>query len=136
MVKFKFMRTFLSKINKFFLTLSENKISQTIRDGMVSVFPVLLLGCVSLLLKNFPINAYQNFINTFANGFISNLVMLVYNGTFGCLSCFVVMVLSISYSRNDSGSEINFEIRDSYFLCIQSSLIRISSAGFAWCNCI
>ena len=108
MVKFKFMRTFLSKINKFFLTLSENKISQTIRDGMVSVFPVLLLGCVSLLLKNFPINAYQNFINTFANGFISNLVMLVYNGTFGCLSCFVVMVLSISYSRNDSGSEINF----------------------------
>ena len=102
------MRRVLSKINRFFIGLSENKISQTIRDGMVTVFPVLLLGSVSLLFKNIPIENYQNFINTFANGLISNLLVLIFNGTFGCLSCFVVSTLSISYSKNDTGSEINF----------------------------
>ncbi len=102
------MRRVLSGINRFFIGLSENKISQTIRDGMVTIFPVLLLGSVSLLLKNFPLDTYQKFINTFANGFISNLLTLIYNGTFGCISCFVVSTLSISYSKLDTGSEINF----------------------------
>ena len=72
------MRRVLSKINRFFIGLSENKISQTIRDGMVTVFPVLLLGSVSLLLKNIPLENNQNFINTFANGLISNLLILIY----------------------------------------------------------
>ena len=84
------MRRVLSKINRFVINLSENRISQTIRDGMVMVFPVLLLGSFVLLLLHLPINGYQDFLKTFANGFLFDFLTFVYSGTFGCLSCFVV----------------------------------------------
>lgn len=102
------MRRVLSKINRFVINLSENKISQTIRDGMVMVFPILLLGSIVLLLLNIPIAGYQDVIKTFANGFVYDILIFIYSGTFGCLSCFVVSTLSLSYSKNSSGSQINF----------------------------
>ena len=102
------MRRVLSKINRFVINLSENRISQTIRDGMVMVFPVLLLGSFVLLLLHLPINGYQDFLKTFANGFIFDFLTFVYSGTFGCLSCFVVSTLSMAYSKNASGSDVNF----------------------------
>ena len=102
------MRRVLSKINRFVINLSENRISQTIRDGMVMVFPVLLLGSFVLLLLHLPINGYQDFLKTFANGFLFDFLTFVYSGTFGCLSCFVVSTLSMAYSKNASGSDVNF----------------------------
>lgn len=102
------MRRVLSKINRFVINLSENKISQTIRDGMVMVFPIILLGSLVLLLLHLPIKGYQEFISTFANGFLFDILNFIYSGTFGCLSCFIVSTLSISYSKNSSGSDINF----------------------------
>lgn len=41
---------------------------RSIRDGLISIIPVLIIGAFSLILKTFPVPGYQDFIASFAGG--------------------------------------------------------------------
>ncbi len=72
---------------------------KAIRNGLVNMIPVLIIGAFSLILKTFPIKGYQTFINTFANGFILNLFDFIYQATFGVLAVYMTFSISRSYMK-------------------------------------
>ena len=74
----------------------QSNLIRSIRDGLVNMIPVLIIGAFALILKTFPVPAYQTFITSFGNGFLLTLLDFVYSATFGVLS--VYMTLSISRS--------------------------------------
>lgn len=78
-----------------FRKLSQCTGIQAIRNGLVTLIPILMIGAFSLVLKSLPLTAYQEFIAGWSGGFLYALINGVYNVTFGLLS--VYMTLSISY---------------------------------------
>lgn len=71
---------------------------RTIRNGLVMVLPVLLIGSFSVLLVNFPIPAYQKFISTFLGGAVQNLLFMVQLSTMGLLPLYMTASINLSYT--------------------------------------
>ena len=74
-----------------------------IRNGLINIIPVLIIGAFALILKTFPIESYQNAIATFAGGFLLKLYDIVYSATFGVLSLYMTYSISRSYVRLKDG---------------------------------
>ena len=74
-------------------------IVRTIRGGLVSMIPVLLIGAFALILKTFPVEFYQKAVTNFAGGFLMDLFNLVYSATFGMLSVYMTYFISRSYMK-------------------------------------
>lgn len=68
------------------------------------LLPILMAGAFALILKTFPIPAYQHFISSFYNGFLYSLFDTVYFGTFGVLSVYMTITVAISYQRETGSS--------------------------------
>ena len=66
---------------------------------MLMIVPVIMVGAAALVLRSFPIKPYLSFIQNFAGGFIDAFLLLIYNATFGILSLYMVISLSVSYLR-------------------------------------
>ncbi len=70
---------------------------RAIREGLVSMIPVLIIGAFALILKTFPIEQYQLFLTSFADGFLLVLLDLVYSATFGVLALYMSFSISRAY---------------------------------------
>ena len=107
-----------------------NKLQQisfirAIRDGLVSMIPVLIIGAFSLILQTFPVVAYQNFINNFADGLLLKLFNFVYTATFGVLSVYLTFCISKSYMKIKADLEM---VHSGAILCsIVSFFIMVGS---------
>lgn len=88
-----------SLFNKLYIGMNNLKLLLCIRSSLIMLIPVLLIGSVALMLKSFPIEAYQQFISTFGNGIISNFFSLMHTATFGVLSIYVSISISICYTQ-------------------------------------
>ena len=84
--------------HRLYLGMNNSKLLLGIRSSLIMLIPVLLIGSLSLMLRSFPIDAYQNFINTFADGIIANFFALIESATFGVLSLYVCVSVSICYT--------------------------------------
>ena len=78
---------------------------RAIRRGLVNMIPVLIIGAFALILREFPIDAYKNFIETFANGFIYDLLTMINTATFGVLSIHMTYSVSRSYADIKAGPD-------------------------------
>ena len=81
-----------------------NKIEQLIivrvvRDSLIHIIPVLIIGAFALIIQTFPMEAYQQFITAFAGGAFLRLAELIYSATFGVLSVYMTYSVSRSYIR-------------------------------------
>ncbi len=83
----------------FFNKLSEIKLFQCIKSGLIMVIPIIIIGSIALVLKSFPIAAYQDFIKYAAGGFLYDLFSIIYNATTGLFSIFLCCAISASYNR-------------------------------------
>lgn len=72
---------------------------RAIRQGLVMAIPILLLGSFSLIFKFLPIPIYQEFLQSFLNGFFPQVFTWVNQATFGILSAFMTISISMSYAR-------------------------------------
>ena len=81
------------------MAMNSSKLLLCIRGSLIMLIPVLLIGSVSLMLKSFPIDGYQDFINSFASGIIANFFALIHSATFGVLSIYVCISISICYTQ-------------------------------------
>ena len=77
--------------------LEELTVVQATRSGLVKMIPILTIGAFALILKTFPVEAYQTFIADLAGGFVLGLLDLVYSATFGVLSLYMTIFISRSY---------------------------------------
>ena len=77
----------------------QSTIVRSIRNGLVNMIPVLIIGAFALIIKTFPVDGYQDFITSFAGGFIYSLFDLIYSATFGVLSVYMTFFISRSYMK-------------------------------------
>ena len=88
-----------NKFITFIRKTEQTTIVRAIRSGLVNMIPVLTIGAFALIIKTLPIDGYQKFINTFANGFIYSLFDLIYSATFGVLSVYMTFSISRSFMK-------------------------------------
>ena len=74
-------------------------IVRAIRDGLVNMIPILIIGAFALILKTFPVEAYQNAVSTIAGGFFLELLDIVYAATFGVLAVYMTVFICQAYVR-------------------------------------
>lgn len=103
-----FVRKAASKFQIGMDKMSNLTVVRAIRDGLVVIIPVLIIGAFSLIIKTFPVPAYQTFIKEAMGGFIYNLFDIIYCATFGVLS--VYMTISIGVQLMKIHAEKNIEI--------------------------
>ncbi len=87
------------KFFSFIRKVEQTTIVRSIRSGLVNMIPVLIIGAFALIIKTFPVDAYQKFITTFADGFIYSLFDLIYAATFGALSVYMTFSISRTYMK-------------------------------------
>lgn len=80
---------------------------RAIRGGLLSITPVLIIGAFALILKTFPVEAYQKFVNGFAGGLLLQFLDFIYNATFGILSLYMTVAISRSYMRVKNAEKLN-----------------------------
>ena len=85
---------------------SQSTIVRSIRNGLVNMIPVIIIGAFALILKEFPVAAYKEFINTFADGFIYNFFAFINNATFGMLSVYMTFSISRAFMKIKADSAI------------------------------
>ncbi len=74
-------------------------IPEALRNGLVMVIQILLIGSFAVLLEKIHISAYQDFIHNFAGGSIYNILAFIDRSTLGMLSVYMTISVSISYVR-------------------------------------
>ncbi len=94
-------------IFRLYYKMSESKLLSCIRSSLIMLIPVLIIGSIALTLKSLPIEVYQQFITNFANGLLANFFTMIYTATFGALSIYVVVSVSISYIQKIASADKN-----------------------------
>lgn len=92
----------MSKRAKIILTIRKIERAtpiRAIRNGLINMIPVLIIGAFALILKTFPVEGYQKAITVFAGGFLLQLFDLVYSATFGVLSLYMTVSISRAYMK-------------------------------------
>ncbi len=89
----------MNGIKRFFIKMEKSPVIEAIRNGLIMILPILLLGCFALIFKSLPIKAYQTFITTRLDGAIYSLFDLIYNATYGFLSVYLTFSISLNYVR-------------------------------------
>ena len=114
-----------NRLFNFSIKVQSFRLVKAIRDGLVNMIPVLIIGAFALILKTFPVVAYKNFIETFAGGFIYTLFDFIYNATFGMLSLYMTFSISRSYMK--LRDEIDIVHGGAIFTSIMAFLILTGS---------
>ncbi|MBQ9485684.1 MAG: PTS sugar transporter subunit IIC [Clostridia bacterium] len=65
----------------------------------MNMIPVLIIGAFALVINQFPIKGYQDFITAFLNGFIAKLSDFINKATFGVLSVYMTYFISRAYMK-------------------------------------
>lgn len=86
-------------LEKVYNFIDNSKLLQSIKNGLVMLVPILLIGSFSVVLVSLPVNIYQNFITNFAGGFFKSIFSFVQSATIGMLAVYLTFSISISFSR-------------------------------------
>ena len=80
---------------------------RAIRNGLISMIPVLIIGAFALIFKTFPIDGYQKAVSGFAGGVILDFLDIIYSATFGVLSVYMTLSISRAYMKLKTEREIS-----------------------------
>jgi cellobiose-specific phosphotransferase system component IIC len=94
MVKITIMK-FATRIFETSNRIQEFVVVRSIRDGLVGLIPVLIIGAFALVLENFPIPAYIEFIKSFWGG--AAICLLI-----------AILIFSRNRARRDLGYTASF----------------------------
>ncbi|MBO4733434.1 MAG: PTS sugar transporter subunit IIC, partial [Clostridia bacterium] len=100
---------------------SQSALVSAVRMGLVNMIPILIIGAFALILKAFPVSAYQKFLTTPVGEIFLSLFDFVYAATFGVLS--VYMTISISRAYVDLKANPNTVVYGAVFASLLSFFI-------------
>ncbi len=81
-----------------------SSVANTIRMGLATALPVFFIGSITVLLNGLPVQAYQDFLDSFLNGALRNILLIVQVTTVGALALYMTIALNVSYmNRNAEG---------------------------------
>lgn len=84
---------------KILYRMDNSRSINAIRRGFIMVIPLLMLGSFALLLKEFPIAPYQEFIRNAFSGAFYKMFVFIHDATLGMISIYVTLAVSIYYVR-------------------------------------
>ena len=84
---------------KILYRLDNSRSINAIRRGFIMVIPLLMLGSFAMLLKEFPIASYQEFIKNAFSGAFYKMLVFIHDATLGMISIYVTLAVSIYYVR-------------------------------------
>ena len=61
------------------------------------VLPILFVGSMTVLLNGFPIQAYQDFLDSFLGGALRSIILVIQTSTVGVLAVYMTIAVCISY---------------------------------------
>lgn len=71
-----------------------------IRDGFIAIMPLIIIGSLAILVNNFPIPAFQNFMTgLFGEGWTA-VGGAIWNGSFALLSLLAVAAVSFKLAES------------------------------------
>lgn len=70
---------------------------RAVRDGLINIIPVLIIGAFALILMYFPVKGYKEFIGTFGGGFLLKFFEIINSATFCPLAVYMTVSISRSY---------------------------------------
>ncbi|MFA6948682.1 MAG: EAL domain-containing protein [Eubacteriales bacterium] len=76
------------------------QITRSVASGLIIIIPILMIGSFALILSSFPLSAYQNFIRNTFGGIFYTLFNAIYSATFGLLSLYATIAVSVVCARN------------------------------------
>ncbi|MCR5234206.1 MAG: EAL domain-containing protein [Lachnospiraceae bacterium] len=84
-------------------------IAHIIKTGLEMVVPILFIGSISVLLSEFPVRVYQNFLITFLGGSLRRILSIIQSTTTGLLGIYLTIALNQSYlSVKEDGQRLMF----------------------------
>ena len=98
------------RIQRLIYAIENNQVLAAVKKGFMLVIPVVLTGSFALLLSNFPIAAYQEWLASFGGGFLLVLLNFIFDATTGFLSLYLVMAISYFYSGVFAADNLNLRI--------------------------
>lgn len=82
-----------------------NRAAQAVRNGLVLMLPVVLLGSFALVFRSFPLAAWQAWLAESLGGALPQLLTFVHNATFGLLSVYLTLLISLSYVQAEDHAD-------------------------------
>lgn len=134
------MRGLISFMEKYLVPVAGKIGSQrhlvAIRDGFISIMPLAIIGSLAVLLNNFPVQGYQDYmVSVFGNSWTS-FGGYIYNGTFAIISLLIVFSVSYNLARS-----YNFEPLPAGLVSFSSFIILLLQSDgasffipFRWLN--
>lgn len=103
-----FMEKFEAKIMPFAQKISTNIYLTSIRDGFLISTPLLIIGSFFMLVSNFPIASWMEFMsNTMLNGnSLADYISTVTTATFSIMAVFIVMGIGYSFAKKKETNPI------------------------------
>lgn len=105
------------RIRKALYALENNTVLSAIKKGFLLVIPVVLTGSFALLLLNFPLAAYQTFLDGFCGGVLPALLHFIIDATTGFLSLYLVLAISYFYSETLAGQNLGLRVMSMVAAC-------------------
>ena len=104
----KFMDKLESKLMPVAKVISSNKYLIAIRDGFLVSMPLLVIGSMFMLVSNFPVQPWIDFLKstTFHGSSIASYFSNVTNATFSIMAIFAVMGIGYNYAKQEKVSPI------------------------------
>lgn len=99
------MNGFIAFMEKYFIPYAAKIGGQrhlvAIRDGFITTMPLMILGSFAVLINNFPIPAYQKFMNNlFGEGTWQAFGGNVWNGTFAILALLIAFTVAYNLAKS------------------------------------
>lgn len=82
--------------------LNKNIFVFSIRQGLLLTIPFLIMGSFSLVIMNFPFEAWQTCLESMAGGAVYMLLRGIYQATFGSLAFMFVLMISYAYGEEQT----------------------------------
>jgi len=99
-----FMKKIIKFLEKYFVPFAGKIGSQrhlvAIRDGFVSVAPLIIVGSLAKLINNLPYQTYQNFMDYIFGESWTVFTNNIYNATFAVISILIVFTISSSLAQS------------------------------------
>lgn len=80
----------------------------SIRHGLTLAIPFITVGAFALLLNNFPLPVYQDFLVSFLGGALSAILTVIYDVTLGSLALVLLITIGLAYGKLSGTDEIMF----------------------------
>lgn len=103
-----------------------------IRDGFVSIMPLMIVGSLAVLVNNFPVKAFQNFMTNIFGENWTSVGGNVWTGTFAILALLVAATTSYHLAKSYNADGLSAAVVSLATFIILTPITPDSGLSFEW----